>query len=1044
MRKFTLLVVAVLSAFALFSQTPQAFKYQAVARNNTGGLIQNQPVAFRISILQGGPSGTLVYQERHTLTTNDYGLANFNIGNGTVLFGVFNIINWDTGQMWLKVEIDPAGGVSYISMGATELLSVPYSLYSEKAANAIEYEAGEGLSLDGNTFNSVWSENGNDIFNNNTGNVGIGIETPGQKLSIGSTNNDVAIQFISNSDIPQPAETNPADAINNPTTGSVAWLNPSNVLESDNSFAQAVFNGSSVTNYLQVSGFGYSIPAYASITGIEVLIERNSPVASTITDNIVSLVKGGTIIGENKANPSFWTTTDLDVSYGGNSVLWGTTWTPAEINASDFGVVISVQSSSVSIGNIDHIGIKVYFSNDQSWTTGLDQSDDNKFKVSSSSALGSGDKFSIGLDGNAQFSGRVSGQDALENNEFITKGQLASGSVSSQWATTGMDIYNTNSGKVGIGTIAPEYTLDVAGSVNLTADSAYRIQGHSVLSTKGTSNTFTGTDAGMLNEGSYNTANGFQALYSNISGNLNTAVGLYSMYSNTTGYSNTAIGVYALDANTTGNDNTASGQQALKNNTTGYHNSATGSAALLNNTQGYSNTANGSGALFSNTTGYGNSSFGRQSLYANTTGNYNTAIGNNSLNSNTSGGSNTAIGKSALYSNTSANGNTATGYEALYDNTEGYSNTANGYRALNSNTTGDNNTADGYQALYSNSTGGNNTANGYQALYSNTTSSYNSATGYRALYSNTTGGNNTANGYQALYSNTTSSYNTATGYRALYSNTTGNNNTANGYQALYSNNTGSASTANGYQALYSNNNGSASTANGYRALYSNTTGDGTAIGHSALYYNTTGLANTALGLWALGSNYTGNFNTALGNHANVTLTNLQNSTALGYFALVNASNKVRIGNENVTSIGGQVGWSTSSDERIKKDVQTNVPGLAFINELKPVTYYFDIHKQQEMSGRKDSIDWPGKYDIEKIRFSGFIAQDVEEAASKIGYEFSGIDKSGVENGGLYSLRYSEFVVPLVKAVQEQQAMIEELKSENNELRSRLEKLENKK
>jgi hypothetical protein len=93
------------------------------------------------------------------------------------------------------------------------------------------------------------------------------------------------------------------------------------------------------------------------------------------------------------------------------------------------------------------------------------------------------------------------------------------------------------------------------------------------------------------------------------------------------------------------------------------------------------------------------------------------------------------------------------------------------------------------------------------------------------------------------------------------------------------------------------------------------------------------------------------------------------------------------------------------------------------------------------SGKKEEIDWPSKYDIEKIKMTGFIAQEVEQAANDVGYNFSGVQKPANESD-LYSLRYSEFVVPLVKAVQElnaksevQQMTIEELKSENKELKS---------
>ncbi len=94
-------------------------------------------------------------------------------------------------------------------------------------------------------------------------------------------------------------------------------------------------------------------------------------------------------------------------------------------------------------------------------------------------------------------------------------------------------------------------------------------------------------------------------------------------------------------------------------------------------------------------------------------------------------------------------------------------------------------------------------------------------------------------------------------------------------------------------------------------------------------------------------------------------------------------------------------------------------------------------------------DWPGKYDIEKIKMTGFVAQEVEQAAQQSNYDFSGVDKPQTADG-LYGLRYSDFVVPLVKAVQEQQQIIEaqkltidQLLQQNAEIMKRIEQLENK-
>ncbi len=145
-RLILLLISTVLFYGILTAQTPQAFKYQAVARNINGNLIQNQQVAFRIDILQGGPSGNLVYRERHTTLTNDYGLANLQIGNGIVLIGNFTAIDWSTGQMFMNIFFDPNGGYSFINMGTIELLSVPYALYADTCGSSVWTKTDDNLS----------------------------------------------------------------------------------------------------------------------------------------------------------------------------------------------------------------------------------------------------------------------------------------------------------------------------------------------------------------------------------------------------------------------------------------------------------------------------------------------------------------------------------------------------------------------------------------------------------------------------------------------------------------------------------------------------------------------------------------------------------------------------------------------------------------------------------------------------------------------------------------------------------------------------------
>lgn len=577
-------------------------------------------------------------------------------------------------------------------------------------------------------------------------------------------------------------------------------------------------------------------------------------------------------------------------------------------------------------------------------------------------------------------------------------------------------------------------------------------------------NAFVGYQSGYSNVANYNTALGSQSLFSNtvgqsnialgynalfgnISGNYNTSVGFKSMYSNTASF-NSAFGYKSLYSNTTGINNIGIGYQSAYANTTGMDNIGLGTNALLSNTVGNSNIAIGSAALNANITGIENVAIGKNAG-AVSTWDFNIFIGAHCGETNTSGVSNTFIGTSAGSLSVGGLENVAVGYNSLTRNTTGEYNVALGSNSLSFNTTGGYNIAVGSASLNYNSTGylnvavgdlslsGNssgyrNTAVGSSSLFNNSNGFENAAVGYVALYSNTTGTSNTAAGAYSLYSNTTGIGNTASGYKVNYSNTTGANNTAMGYQALYSATIANSNSVFGYQAGYFNVSGGANTLMGYKAGYNATSVDNSIFGYDAGSTFGNNSENSCFGSYA-GHNLTGgNKNTFIGRLADESIAGgvVSNSSALGYNALVNNNNMVRIGNTSITSIGGQVGWTNFSDGRIKKDVQENVPGVEFINLLRPVTYHFDMKKENELLGSKDTTNWDGKFDIEKIQFSGFIAQEVNSAAEKIGYDFSGVDKSGT----LMALRYSEFVVPLVKAVQE-------LSAENDTLKSRLDAIE---
>ncbi|HOZ75860.1 MAG TPA: hypothetical protein PLS51_13205 [Flavobacterium sp.] len=142
MKKTLFLLVLLISATA-FCQVPQGISYQAIAANGSGNPIVNSNVGVRLSILDNSASGSTLYIETQTKTTNAQGLFNLVIGQGTVTAGTFAGINWGTNLKFLKVEMDTAGGTNYALVGTTQLLSVPYAL----AADSLVTSAGEGITL---------------------------------------------------------------------------------------------------------------------------------------------------------------------------------------------------------------------------------------------------------------------------------------------------------------------------------------------------------------------------------------------------------------------------------------------------------------------------------------------------------------------------------------------------------------------------------------------------------------------------------------------------------------------------------------------------------------------------------------------------------------------------------------------------------------------------------------------------------------------------------------------------------------------------------
>ena len=141
-----------------------------------------------------------------------------------------------------------------------------------------------------------------------------------------------------------------------------AWSNPGNITANDSSYATANFSSGANTEYIQGTNFGFAVPAGATINGILLEVERNFQTSAAV-DLSVRIVKGGTVVGSDKASATAWTTGDVIATYGSSVDLWGTTWTATDINSSTFGAALAADTNTGAFGTarVDFMRITVYF-----------------------------------------------------------------------------------------------------------------------------------------------------------------------------------------------------------------------------------------------------------------------------------------------------------------------------------------------------------------------------------------------------------------------------------------------------------------------------------------------------------------------------------------------------------------------------------------------------------------------------------------------------------------------------------------------------------
>lgn len=995
-------------SFLGFGQN-NGINFQGVGRNSSGAVLATQKISLRFSVIHTFESGTVEYVESKEVTTNAQGIFSVVIGDGSQISktGNFSDINWKINPKFLKVEMDPAGGSSFLAMGTTRLQSVPYAYYA----------------------NGVNADNVDGVLSVSKGGTGVATITDLKSiLSLDQLNNtsdeakpiSIATQAaldtkVSTSTLSSTLATKVATEIFSTTIATKA--NISDLV------LKAPINSPTFTG--MVSGISKEMIGLSNVDNTADTAKPISILTQASLDTKVSTSTFTTTVAlkENAANKS----TAIDLGGGATSdVLFPTQ-----------KAVKSYVDGQINSGGVTDGGITTIKLADLAVTNDKLASGISKSKVGLAN-----------VENTALSTWR--GTNTINTIGTITTGVWSGTTVAVEKGGTGLTSAGTN-GQV----------LTTTGSGTLTWTFLTGVSSQTLNTTSRTEpfdlTQETGLNGSSVNiRAAENLANGSGSLAANLDGIANVGVGIRTLNSNTTGTANTALGFETLYSNTVGQFNTGVGTYSLRSNTTGSANSALGSTSLLSNTTGYGNVAIGEWSLLSNTIGNYNTGLGVNTLIKNTTGNSNLAVGSDALKNNTIASWNTALGVNSLRLNTVGVHNTTAGAGTLELNTSGENNTAIGSGALHENISASWNTAVGMHASFKNSTGMNNTSIGGRSIYYNTSGSNNVAMGYNTLSSLTSGSNNTAIGSEANVATgaignstviganaTVSSSNTiqlgnedivavktagklSTGF-VTYPNahgsagqvlsTTGSgtltwttltsspidlvnssgilsivnggtgtntqnfvdlsaaqtiagsktfssdvtinglrigkgpgnlqNNIVLGREAFTSNTTGVGNTAIGDNALHTNNAGDYNTALGDATLALNTTGNrNTAIGSAALYSNYNGVNNSAFGVGALTYNIGGVDNVGVGKEALHSNSNGSYNIGIGTASLqsnTSGSNNTAVGN------GTGLGIISGNNNTI---IGANVTGLSDVSN-----HIILANGSGAIKARHDGSDW---------------------------------------------------------------------------------------
>jgi len=977
--KITLILFLLIAHLSfLTSQVPQGFNYQAIARGSDGKEIANTTLQVKVSILSdttgfyAAGTGTYIWEEQQSVKTNSLGLFTLTVGNtlATKIQGSaasFSVIDWKQQPLFIGTKINNSG---WKNMGTSRLWSVPYAMNASNLSGPVEKLAvtGSTTAMDEALF-EVKNKSGQTIFAVYNEGVRIYVD---DGLAKGQGKGGFAIGSFGTAKAPsQEFFVVSPDSIR-------AYIGTNKALKGG--FAIGGFSKAKapVEEYLRVTRDStrvYTNPTVAKGTKGGFAIGSFSPVKGP-DDNYLNVTPSNYLIGQG-AGKSL-STGLYNTFMGYQNGYFNTKGSQNVFIGYHAGYMNDTASYNVFIGN------ESGFSNIRGVYNAF-----VGYQAGKSNQTGQANTFIGNLTGTTMTTGNA--------NTFV-------GTSAGQNFTNGLG--NTFMGvQAGFGFLNGNYNVFIGSA----AGAGYQFP---VGATGGQNNVAVGTGAG----------------YRISTGSNNIFLGNFSGVFNTSGSNNVFAGYQSGWSNSTGDFNTFLGYQGGMYNTTGYHNAFIGYQAGYTNSTGYFNLFLGDQSGYSNTTGFNNTFLGYQAGYTNSSGNWNVFIGNKTGYYNTTGVQNIFIGDGAGLRNTTGSQNLFMGLQSGSNNTIGGGNVFAGWNAGLLNTTG------AYNAFF-----------GLGAGYSNTTAYYNTYLGFSAGLANQTGQMNVLLGANAGRSNTAGTGNVVVGESAGYIGTSGNYNTIIGNSAAYNMLTGSSNVIIGSGAASNETNIS------NRLYIENSAADK----NSALIYgefdtkNLTFNGNVGIGKTSPATRLDiagGNWNVAGASEGDFRIGNASYRLKIGVatggggigdvrMTAMGGTNRIIMGGngvdvlaitntnvypwtDNAIPLGLSTNrWSvvysangvvTTSDIRLKNDIQELSYGLESIMKLDPVSYTW-----------KDGTD--------KNRKLGLIAQDVDKVISEV------VDK-GNDPAETLGINYSELVPVLIKGIQEQQKQIETTNSENRQLR----------